>query len=168
MKESGLSGQQSQKFSIKLEIDTRPPTGGIIESHIVERHLTLALRHYDLPSLFAGKLHAILFRAYTKGRDLYDFLWYVGKRTPVNLVLLENASRQTQNKEFHWDELKLKEALKERFTKTDFAKAQEDCLPFLEDPRAIKLLNSELLLAATNQLRIEPEAKWSPTQVFLT
>ncbi|MBK7599829.1 MAG: nucleotidyl transferase AbiEii/AbiGii toxin family protein [Acidobacteria bacterium] len=57
----------------------------------------LLLQHYDLPSLMAGKLHAILARKYAKGRDWYDLVWYLSQRSPVepNVELLQNALDQT-------------------------------------------------------------------------
>ncbi len=53
-----------------------------------------AVRIFDLASLFAGKLHALMCRNYLKGRDWYDFIWYTARRTPVNRLLV---SRQAQN-----------------------------------------------------------------------
>jgi predicted nucleotidyltransferase component of viral defense system len=100
LKEAGLSGQTDQNLSIKLEIDTRPPSGAISERGIVNRHAMLSLRTYDLPSLMAGKVHALLTRKYAIGRDWYDLVWYRGKRPPVepNLEQLQQALDQTQGK----------------------------------------------------------------------
>jgi predicted nucleotidyltransferase component of viral defense system len=98
LKESGLAAMTDQKLSIKLEIDTRPPAGAQSQNLVIERHRMIAIRCYDMPSLMAGKLHALITRRYTKGRDWYDFLWYSARRPPVepNLVLLQNALDQTQ------------------------------------------------------------------------
>jgi hypothetical protein len=65
---------------MRFLIDTRPPAGAVCERRIVTRHVTFLLRHYDLPSLLAGKLHAAITRKYAKGRDWYDLLWYLSQR----------------------------------------------------------------------------------------
>ena len=74
LREAGLSAMPNEKLAIKLEIDTRPPAGARCERRIVSRYMTFFLQYYDLPSLLAGKLHAVLTRRYAKGRDWYDVL----------------------------------------------------------------------------------------------
>ena len=81
--EAGLSGHARQNLSVKVEIDTRPPAGAAIRRTLVTRHFTFVISHYDLPSLMAGKLHALLIRGYPKGRDWYDLIWYRSRRPPV-------------------------------------------------------------------------------------
>lgn len=94
-----LSGHRDQLFSVKIEVDTNPPSGAVLETSIIRRHLTLHLQHHDRASLLAGKLHAILQRPYAKGRDIYDLLWFLSDPDwpEPNLNLLNNALRQT-----HW------------------------------------------------------------------
>jgi len=96
--EAGLAAMKEQRLSIKVKIDTRPPAGAICQSKLVNRHRLLSLRHHDLASLMAGKVHALLTRKYPKGRDWYDLLWYRTMRPPIepNLVLLQHALDQTQ------------------------------------------------------------------------
>jgi Nucleotidyl transferase AbiEii toxin, Type IV TA system len=93
----GLSGQPSEVLAVKLEVDTHPPAGAGLATTVVRRYVVLQLQHHDKASLLAGKLHTILQRAYTKGRDIYDLLWYLSDPTwPLpNLVLLTNALAQT-------------------------------------------------------------------------
>ena len=83
------------KIQIKLEIDTNPPKGSEYELNYLDFPLPYSVRTQDLPSLFAGKCHALLCRNYTKGRDWYDFIWYVSRKTTINLVLLTAAIQQT-------------------------------------------------------------------------
>ena len=66
----GLSGQRSEVLAVKLEVDTNPPAGAGLATTVVRRYVVLQLQHHDRASLLAGKLHAILQRAYTKGRDI--------------------------------------------------------------------------------------------------
>jgi predicted nucleotidyltransferase component of viral defense system len=95
--ELGLSPHASQTLSIKVELDKNPPAGARIETSVVRRHVTLHLCHYDKASLFAGKLHAVFSRPWTKGRDLYDLVWYLADRSwpAPNLSLLNAALAQT-------------------------------------------------------------------------
>ena len=76
--ELGLSRRAEQNLSIRVEVDTNPPGGAGTDISIVRRFQLLRLQHHDKSSLFAGKIHAVLVREYTKGRDFYDLAWYLG------------------------------------------------------------------------------------------
>jgi predicted nucleotidyltransferase component of viral defense system len=82
------------KCRIKLEIDTHPPQGATFELKYLDFPLPYSIRTQDLPSLFAGKCHALLCRNYIKGRDWYDFVWYISRLTPINFTLLNHAIAQ--------------------------------------------------------------------------
>lgn len=96
--ELGLSSQRSEVLAVKIEVDTNPPQGAGLTTTVVRRFVVLQLHHHDKASLLSGKLHAILQRSYTKGRDIYDLLWYLSDPTwpHPNLVLLNNALAQTR------------------------------------------------------------------------
>ena len=68
--ELGLSPMQNEALSVKIEIDTRPPVGATLTTSAVRFHVKLHLQHHDRASLLAGKLHALLVRGFTKGRDI--------------------------------------------------------------------------------------------------
>jgi len=144
MKEAGLSAMADQKLSIKLEIDTRPPEGAECEKTIITRHLVFALQYHRLPSLMAGKVHALLTRTYPKGRDWYDLLWYLGERPPIgpNPILLQNALDQTQGKNAmvanRWKAL-----LREKIERLDFTQLAADVQPFMERQQDAGLLTAE-------------------------
>ncbi|MBU1863044.1 MAG: nucleotidyl transferase AbiEii/AbiGii toxin family protein [Candidatus Omnitrophica bacterium] len=84
-----------KKIKIKIEVDTNPPRG----SECVIRYLTfpfpVSVTVHDMPTLFAGKLHALLCREYVKGRDWYDLIWYCTHKTDINFALLKSALYQT-------------------------------------------------------------------------
>ena len=110
--ELGLSGQQSEVLAVKIEVDTNPPAGAGVATTVVRRFVVLQLQHHDKASLLSGKLHAILQRPYTKGRDLFDLFWYLSDPAwpAPNLVMLNNALAQTnwQGEEvtaYNWREL---------------------------------------------------------------
>lgn len=146
LRDAGLSALPEQKLSIKLEIDTHPPAGARSERRVVTRHLSFFLRHYDLPSLLAGKLHALTTRKYVKGRDWYDLLWYLSQRpAPIpNLSFLQNALDQTQGAG-KFDAHQWRELVRERLQRLDMSRVHKDVLPFLERTAEADLLNFENL-----------------------
>lgn len=103
---------------------------------------------FDLPSLMAGKIHALLTRPYAKGRDWYDLLWYLGRRPPVepNLALLQDALVQTG----HHDVLNTdwRQYLCNKLRQIDQKQIAEDVAPFLERPPDAALLTTENLQTA--------------------
>ena len=135
---------KGQLIRIKLEIDTDPPPG--VTTEMLTRLVPTPhqIRVYDLPSLFAGKLHAVLCRNWksrVKGRDFYDLVWYVGRRVPLNLAHLEARMRQSGDWpiETPLDSPGLRKRLEERFASIRFDQAKEDIAPFLKDPRELSL-----------------------------
>ncbi len=83
-----------QKILIKLEIDINPPSGSSYNTHYLQYPYPFSIVTQDIESLFARKCHALLCREYIKGRDWYDFLWYVQKKTKINSMLLKAALEQ--------------------------------------------------------------------------
>jgi hypothetical protein len=148
LKEAGLAAMPGQKLSIKIEIDTRPPAGAVRERTVITRHRVLALQYYDLASLMAGKVHALLTRKYPKGRDWYDLLWYRGQRPPAepNLVQLQNALDQSQGagkrSAANW-----KSDLAAAVARLSCAKLRDDVRPFLERPGETELIEIENIRA---------------------
>ena len=142
--DAGLAAMKDQKLSIQLEIDTRPPAGARSERTLITRYAMLSIRHYDLPSLMAGKIHALLTRKYAKGRDWYDLLWYLGKRPPVmpNLEQLQNALNQTQGEPAMEAGL-WKRHLTESLDHLDGSALAADAGPFLEYRKDAALLTQE-------------------------
>ena len=83
-----------RKIRIKLEVDTNPPLGSRTEIKYLDFPFVSSVTVQDKPSLFAGKLHALLCREYIKGRDWYDFLWYTSQGITVNYEFLASALKQ--------------------------------------------------------------------------
>lgn len=147
---------ENELLKIKLEVDTDPPGGA---SHEVKFGLTpipYSVRLYDLPSLFAGKIHAVLCRNWkqrVKGRDFYDYLWYLSRNTPVNLTHLETRLVQSG----HWlagkplEQPALLRLLDERFSTVDWAQAKADILPYIKNPRALELWSGDFFAAVTRE-----------------
>lgn len=144
--EAGLSAMPDEKLAIKIEIDTRPPAGAVSQRRVLTRHVTFLLQHYDLPSLLAGKLHAVLTRKFTKGRDWYDLMWYLSQRPPVspNVSLLQNALNQTQGAGSH-DAEGWRDLVRKRLITLNTRDVLDDVAPFLERPQDAQLLTRKNL-----------------------
>jgi len=145
LKELGLSPLASQNLSIKIEADSNPPKGGIIQNTFIQKFYIFNVAHFDLPSMYATKLHACFYRKYVKGRDFYDFIWYMSKRIKPNFVLLNNAIEQTEGKFPGIDEKKFKGFLLKGIERVDFNSAARDVERFLEDKSELRLFNAELI-----------------------
>jgi predicted nucleotidyltransferase component of viral defense system len=129
-------------MNIKVELDTDPPGGFDTEARTLLQPIPFSVNTFTQPDLFAGKLHAILQRSWksrVKGRDYYDFVWYIARDVPVHLSHLEQRLRQsggwTGKKAFqHVDLLKL---LEKKFAEVNIEAARKDVQPFLRDTEAV-------------------------------
>jgi len=132
--ELGLSPHSNEVLAVKIEVDTNPPAGAVLSTSIVRRHVILRLQHHDRASLLAGKLHALLQRPFTKGRDIYDLLWYLsdpGWPAP-NLTLLNNALHQTGWEAGPLTRDNWRKVVRGRIDEVDWEQAVADVRPFLE------------------------------------
>ena len=141
--EIGLSPHPGQVLAVKVEVDTNPPAGATMDTTLVRRHETLRLFHHDRASLLAGKLHAVLQRPYTKGRDLYDLVWYLSDPDwpPPNLALLNAALRQTGWTGMEMAARNWRNAVAERLDRLDWDRAASDVRPFLERDEDAELVD---------------------------
>lgn len=148
----------NQRLKIKFEVDTETPEGGKIESKFRMLPSLYEVKTFDESTLFAGKIHAIICRNYkshVKGRDYYDYLFYIGKGSCFNLHYLENKLKKTgvlaDNEKLTLD--KTKELLKERFETVDYESAKEDVSNFINNKDSLKLWKKELFLSTLDELK---------------
>ena len=132
---------------MKFEIDLRPPRPARVETTLIQRFYPVALCHYDLPSLFAGKLHAILARRWTKGRDWFDLVWYLTEKRgkDPNVRLLANALEQTGHPALPaggW-----REAVERRLRALDWKAVLADLRPFVERTSDLEMITPARILA---------------------
>jgi predicted nucleotidyltransferase component of viral defense system len=156
--QEALAGIHPQSvLKIKLEIDTNPPTGFDTEMKYVFSPLQFAVRSYKLPSLFAGKLHAVLCRKWknrVKGRDWYDFAWYITNQPKVNTFHLEQRMRDSG----HYNLLspltgnKTIEMLDSAVDQLDVAQAKDEVAPFISDVRVLEIWSKDFFRAAARQI----------------
>jgi len=145
----------NELLKIKLEIDTDPPQNACYEVKYGLSPIPYSVRLYDLPSLFAGKIHALLCRSWgnrVKGRDFFDYVWFLKQNIPVNSRHLEARLRQSGN----WTEqasLDLKHLLQmlcDRFSTIDFAQAKADIIPYIKDTRVVDLWDANFFISISN------------------
>jgi hypothetical protein len=151
--ELGLSPQRSETLAVKIEVDTNPPKGAGTATTVVRRFVVLQLHHHDKASLLSGKLHAILQRAYTKGRDVYDLFWYLSDPAwpEPNLVLLNNALAQTDWTGEILTPASWKGVVAKRLQRLNWDSVVDDVRPFIEpgfDLDLLTLANLERVLKA--------------------
>ncbi len=147
----------AKKILIKLEIDSNPPTGATTEFKPLTFPVPFAILAKDLPSSFAGKLHAILCRGYVKGRDWYDFIWYVAHKTPINYVFLKNGFMQNgpyENQDLPYDKTWLINELTQKIDILDWKKAVFDVSRFLDASQleSLKLWGKDFFHDCTKKL----------------
>lgn len=154
-----LGIHRDELLRVKLEVDTDPPASAEFKVQYHLKPIPFSVRLFTPECLFAGKLHALLCRQWktrVKGRDFYDYIWYLQKEIPVHLGHLEQRMRQTG----HWqgDEILTREQLfdllQEKFSKMDFDQAARDVLPFIEDQREVEVWSVDFFKAVTAQLQV--------------
>lgn len=154
--------QPEQLVKIRLEVDKNNPPGGVAEHQLIKLPSPFMVKTLTLPSLFAGKLHAILARSYlnrVKGRDYYDLQFYLARNTAVNMPYLEAKLRDSGH--FAGTQAlergQLLQLLKVKFASVDFKKAAADVRPFLhtEDLAQTNEWSSELFCALIDTLKVD-------------
>ncbi len=151
LNETGPSPLKDQKIIIKVEIDTNPPRGGVETNSVYKSTFMFYTLHYDLPSLLAGKIHALLCREYAKGRDWYDLLWYMGKSKELepNFTMLNNAMAQTEKNPIELTSENWKDEIKKVAKTLDWKKLRDDVGRFLEDQTDLRLLELDTFINLT-------------------
>lgn len=151
-----------QVLKIKIEVDTDPPPGFATTTRFLLQPIPFAVRCYTLPSLFAGKLHALLFRRWNnrvKGRDWYDLVWYAAHHPQLNLAHLEQRMRQTG----HWGgdacltRVAFDELIQNAIDRLDLDQARQDIAPFVKDQQALAIWSREFFRDVASRIIIVEE-----------
>ena len=152
-----LSFQTEKSIKIKIELDTDPPLGFQTEQKLLLKPFSFMVRCMTLPDLFAGKMHALVYRSWqarVKGRDWYDFEWYVANNVPLDFAHLQNRIKEfngkVPTKEQFLDDLK------ERLVSADIDMVKQDVLRFLQtDPHALSIWSKEYFLQLADRMIIQ-------------
>lgn len=144
-----LDGQHAREIlKVKLEVDTEPPAGFRTVSRPVLLPIPFSVNVYDLPDLFAGKMHAILCRKWksrVKGRDWYDLVWYIARHPQLHLSHLEQRMRQSGD----WREQgpltsqMLMTLLKDAVYTLDVDYARQEVSRFVRDPASLEVWSTD-------------------------
>lgn len=151
-----ITFQTEKSIKIKIEVDICPPQNFKTEQKLLLQPHSFMTRCMTLPDLFAGKMHALVYRAWknrVKGRDWYDFEWYV--RHNVSLDFLHLAERC---KQFNGEEITIetfKEKLIERLSAADIKQVKEDVLPFVRNPKELDIWSNDYFVQLANMIKIE-------------
>ena len=154
-----LSLSQKPSIKIKLEVDTQPPLLFETENKLLIKPFSFYVNCFTLPNLFAGKMHALLFRKWkerVKGRDWYDLDWYIKKGIPVNLAHLAERARESGD----WSEPSLtKEQLHhlliERIRSLDMNRVKEDVIRFIPNPQELDIWSPNYFEQLIDYLKVE-------------
>lgn len=152
----GVAGNETIK--IKFEVDTNPPVGATFEHKYRLLPAPYEVALYDMPSLFAGKAHAVICRAWksrVKGRDLYDYVFYLSRSAKLNTEHLKARLVQSGvwNTEDSFTIDDAKKLLCARFDEIDYAQAKEDVLQFIKDKAALNLWSADFFKQITDNLK---------------
>ena len=145
---------KNEVVKIKFEVDTNPPAFATYEHKYRLLPVPYEIRLYDMPSLFAGKIHAVICRGWQsriKGRDLYDYIFYLSKAVTVNQKHLRarliDSGYISENQECTLEEIKT--MLKNRFDSIDFLQARKDVEPFIRDTSVLDIWSSDFFKQIT-------------------
>ena len=148
-----LTFQTEKALKIKIEVDVNPPLEFSTEQKLLMQPFSFTTRCFTLPDLYAGKMHALTFRAWKnriKGRDWYDFEWYVRNR-----VALDFEHLKVRTKEFNDIDLTKElflELLKERISKADIDVVKADVIPYIIDKRELDIWSSDYFLQLADMI----------------
>ena len=149
---------RSEVVKIKFEVDINPPEYAGFEHKYRLLPTPYEVNLYDMPSLFAGKIHAVLCRAWKsriKGRDLYDYVFYLSRGSAVNQKHLRARLLQSGfiSEDVECTLPELRHMLYERFDTIDFRQAKQDVEPFIRDTASLNMWNADLFKQITAGLR---------------
>jgi len=142
VKQAGIK-PSNRTVTIKIEADRQPPQGFSTEEKLLVRPFSFYVKCFDLPSLFAGKMHALLFRKWqnrVKGRDWYDLEWYIKKGIPLDLHHFALRAKDTGD----WDKDSITQEevlalLKEKVNSVSYDSIREDIIKFIKDDSVLNI-----------------------------
>ena len=148
-----ISFRTEKSIKIKIEVDTQPPLEFSTEHKLLLQPYSFMTRCFTLPCLFAGKMHALVFRSWknrVKGRDWYDFEWYVRNRVPLNFKHLQERIRQFNGLIVNQDEFLT--MLKDKLATTNINQVKQDVMPFLKNPNELNIWSNDYFLQLSQMI----------------
>lgn len=151
--------RSNKNIKIKIEVDRNPPQGFNTEEKLMLRPFSFYVKCFDQPSLFAGKMHALLFRKWknrVKGRDWYDWEWFVRKGVSLNLSHFLQRARDTGD----WTKKSISkkqflQLLTEKINSASFENIKADVRPFIKDTKQLDIWSKQYFLDLMGLLKVE-------------
>ena len=151
-----ISFRTDKSIKIKIEVDTQPPLNFRTEQKLLLQPHSFMTRCFTLPDLFAGKMHALVYRAWknrVKGRDWYDFEWYVRHNVPLGFAHLAERALQFNNEVLDRESFILR--LKEKLMSANMNQVKSDVLPFVKNPRELDIWSNDYFVQLADMMRFE-------------
>ena len=148
--------QTEKSIKIKIEVDTNPPLMFDTEQKLLMKPYSFMTRCFTLPDLYAGKMHALVFRNWKtrlKGRDWYDFEWYVMNDVPLDFLHLQERIREFSGEEMSRE--KFMQLLNERLATADMKSVLEDVTRFVRNPRELDFWSNAYFLELAKKIRFK-------------
>ena len=140
----------NKTIKIKFEVDTNPPLLFATSERLLIQPYSFYVKCFALPDLFAGKMHALMYRRWgnrVKGRDWYDFEWYVRQGIPLNLLHFAERARQSGDLQTeHLDSAIFLEMLQSHVKSLNVSSAIDDVVRYLRDPESLKIWSADYFL----------------------
>lgn len=154
-----IAFQTERSIKIKIEVDKDPPLNFQTESKLLMLPFSFMTRCFTIPCLYAGKMHALLFRNWrnrVKGRDWYDFEWYVRNNHPLNFVHFKERARQSGNiNNNQFSKEQFISLLKEKIKSTKIEMVKADVQPFIKNQKALEIWSTEYFLQLAEMIIFE-------------
>jgi predicted nucleotidyltransferase component of viral defense system len=151
-----LTFRTEKSLKIKIEVDTMPPLKFATEQKLILQPFAFMVRCFTLPDLFAGKMHALVFRSWKnriKGRDWYDFDWYVRNGVALDFAHLQERIRQFNGVEMTYAQFLA--ALKDRLSTANIDQVKADVQNFILDPRELDLWSTDYFLMLADKIKLQ-------------
>lgn len=146
--------QTEKSIRIKIEVDTQPPLKFGTEQKLLLLPQSFMTRCFTLPDLFAGKMHALVYRAWknrVKGRDWYDFEWYVRRGVSLDFTHLYERALQFNNEDITVESFM--EKLIKRLSTADISQVKADVLPFVRNPKELDIWSNDYFLQLAKMIQ---------------
>ena len=151
-----VSFQTDKSIKIKIEVDTEPPLNFRTEQKLLLQPSSFMARCFVLQDLFAGKMHALVYRAWknrVKGRDWYDFEWYVRHKIPLGFTHLAERTLMLNNEVI--DKESFIRKLKDKFREANIEQVKQDVVPFVRDTNELAIWSNEYFIELADRIEFE-------------
>ncbi|WPX39562.1 nucleotidyl transferase AbiEii/AbiGii toxin family protein [Akkermansia sp. N21116] len=149
---------RDRKIKIKIEVDTTPPLGFSTEQKLLLQPFSFYTNCFTLPDLFAGKMHALIYRSWknrVKGRDWYDFEWYVRKNVAMDFKhFCERAYQFGSEEPGRLTPDRFRAILKDKIKETDIRQVKDDVMPFIKDQNKLNIWSTEYFLQLADMVKL--------------